>query len=386
MRIALVTETFPPFNGGSSRRYFEVFRRLVKKGHEVDVFTVRLNESWSKFEEIDGLRVFRTDMVLRNFITSDGFRSISQVLLYTSWAWKRLGNERYDIIEANHCPIFPTFSSWYHSRVNHIPLSVTFHEVWFDHWYHYVPSSIYAPLGMIMEKAMSRLPSLYIAVSRFTADKLEKLLHIDNRKIVIIPNGVNLDMFNGVDVKKDRNKIIYFGRLNPHKRVDLLLEAMKIVIEDYPDVKLEIVGDGPMRRFYEEYTLKNGLKDHVSYIGNVSDLELVIKLKSSYIYVLPSIREGQSITTLEAMAAGTPQVVVMSDDSGASQLLHESKSGIIVRASALSIAEGIKMLLDDRNSWLKFRDNGLKYVKNYTWDFAAEEYNRAYTSLVNYMA
>ncbi len=160
--IALVTETFEPFKGGSAKRYLEVFKRLSKKGFNIDVYTVRLKPSWLIHEEIEGLNVYRTETVLRNFITGDGFRSVREVLIYTYWVYKSLRDEDYDLIEANHCPIFPTFPSKLYSIFKNVPLSITFHEVWYDHWYRYVPNKVYAPLGIILEKTMSRLPDAYI--------------------------------------------------------------------------------------------------------------------------------------------------------------------------------------------------------------------------------
>ena len=113
-KIAVVTETFLPFRGGSAKRYFEVFKRLAKSGFEVDLYTARLKEEWAVKEEIDGIHIIRSPKVYGNFITKEGFRDVSQVLDFTLWTTKTLTkNGEYDLLEANHCPIFPAMASWF---------------------------------------------------------------------------------------------------------------------------------------------------------------------------------------------------------------------------------------------------------------------------------
>ncbi|MEM1587215.1 MAG: glycosyltransferase family 4 protein [Candidatus Bathyarchaeia archaeon] len=380
IRLAVVTETFYPFQGGSSKRYLEVLKRLVKKGYEVDLYTVRLSDEWKIKENIDGINVLRTEQVMKDYITSDGFRSISKVLLFSMFSRVKAERNRYDIIELNHCPIFPVLSFW--PRSNKKPLSVTFHEVWHSQWYNYVPRSFYAPLGLCLEKLYVKVPDVAVAVSRTTANRLISLLKMEESKIKVIPNGVDHKIFEEIDADKDESRIIYVGRLNPHKKVEWLIEAFAILSKEFDGLHLDIVGDGPYRRFYEEYVRKEGLLQNVTFYGKVDYATLVRLLKRAYIYVLPSIREGQSITTLEAMAAGTPQIVVEYDGNGAADLLSESGSGIIVKPSPINIANAMRALLEDRDLWLNFRLKGFNYVKKYDWDIIATEYHKVYLSLL----
>ncbi|MEM4005838.1 MAG: glycosyltransferase family 4 protein [Desulfurococcaceae archaeon] len=381
MKLAVITETFYPFEGGSSRRYLEVLKRLVRKGYEVDLYTVRLRSEWKIKENVEGINVLRTEQVMEDYITDEGFRTISKVFLFSILSRIRAGKKEYDIIEVNHCPIFPVLSFWLRPK-NRRPLSVTFHEVWHSQWYNYVPRRFYAPLGLCLEKLYVKVPDVAIAVSKTTANRLVSLLGMREDIIRVIPNGVDHKIFEEVNVDKDESTIIYVGRLNPHKKVELLIEAFAILSKEFNSLRLDIVGDGPCRRFYEEYVRKKGLTENVRFYGKVDYSTLVKLLKRAYIYVLPSIREGQSITTLEAMAAGTPQIVVEYDGNGAVELLKESGSGIIAKLSPKSIANSIRTLLEDRKLWLKFQLKGLQYIKQYDWDNVAEEYNKVYMSLL----
>ena len=140
MKIAIVTETFSPFRGGSARRYLEVFRRVADAGNEVHLYTARLDPRWPLKEEVGGIQVHRSPRAYPNFITGEGFRSVGDVAGFAVWSLRELAQEEpFDLIEANHCPVFPTMASWLRARMTHTPLSVTFHEVWYDEWYRYVP-------------------------------------------------------------------------------------------------------------------------------------------------------------------------------------------------------------------------------------------------------
>jgi len=383
MRISVVTETFHPFLGGSAKRYLEVFKRIAAKGHEVTVYTVRLWEDSSPEEDVGGIRVVRTPRVLGGFITKEGFRDVNKVLDYSAWALKRLvGEDPPDIIEANHCPIFPALASWVARRAKGRPLCVTFHECWHNHWYRYVPSKLYVPVGIMLEKITAWAPDATISVSELTADRLASCLGIRRETIHVISNGVDLQRASGVTAERNGNEIVYVGRLNFHKKLDWLIEAYARVKKEVGDVKLTIVGEGPARGMCERLTRRAGV-DGIEFTGAVDETELYRLLKRAKVYVLPSIREGQSITTLEAMAAGTPQVVVEAEGNGAAELVRSGMTGIVSKPNPRAIADGIARIVNDDELWLDFHANSLSFVRRYTWDVASAQYLQVYNSLLS---
>ncbi len=375
MKIAVVTETFHPFKGGSAKRYHEVFKRIVRMGHDVELHTVKLRVDWPEEERVDGIRVFRS-MPLENFITKTGFRDVMQVIRFTSWAFSSvLQNDGVDVVEANHCPIFPSMGSWFLSKLRSEPLCVTFHEAWHSEWYRYVPQRLLAPLGIALEGLTTRLPDVAIAVSEMTADRLMHLFGLAKGKIRVIPNGVDLQLFESVKAQRKRHRIVFVGRLNPHKKIEWLLGAFERIRDDFPDATLEVVGDGVMKS-------KLASKDGIVCRGPVDDMELVGALKSAWVYVLPSIREGQSITTLEAMAAGTPQIVVDAPGNAAAELIRLSGSGMVVAPSPKGIEYGLRTLLTRDDVWQELRSKGLEFVQKYDWERISEAYLSSYQSFL----
>ena len=103
-------------------------------------------------------------------------------------------------------------------------------------------------------------------------------------------------------------KFSYLGRLVDWKAVDLLLDAFKVVAERCPQARLEILGDGDTRQALEEQSRRLGLADRVEFAGWVSADEGARRLRSSDVFVLPSLRESGGVVLLEAMAVGLPVV------------------------------------------------------------------------------
>jgi glycosyltransferase involved in cell wall biosynthesis len=383
LKIAVVTETFFPFRGGSARRYLEVFARIARAGNEVHLYTTRLNPSWPLVENVEGIIVHRSKRAYPNFITGDGFRSVGDTIRYALWSLREMGKEEpFDLIEANHCPVFPTIASWVRSRMSNTPLSVTFHEVWYNEWYRYVPRRVYAPVGINLERSTTMLPDLAIAVSQTTARRLVKYFHMPQDKIRIISNGVDLGLYNHGEVPRDPLKVLFLGRLNPHKRIEWLFGAVETLSKEYSGLTLDVIGEGPKGEAYRSYVSSNGLKGSVRFLGALDDEEVARELRSSYVYVLPSIREGQSITLLEAMAAGTPQVVVRAAGNAAGDLITESESGILAQPSSSGIAQAIRRIVQDRAVWDDFNRRGLGFAARYSWDRMAREHLEAYRELL----
>jgi len=113
----------------------------------------------------------------------------------------------------------------------------------------------------------------------------------------------------------------------------------------------------------------------------VGDREFAYLMKRGYIYTLPSIREGQSITTLEAMAAGTPQITVYSENNAAYRLVLEAGSGLVTKPDPKHYSEAIKKLLEDRELWRRSAESGGRYVKAYDWDIIAEKHRLVYETM-----
>jgi len=198
-----------------------------------------------------------------------------------------------------------------------------------------------------------------------------------------IPNGI--DTTELPDTKKSNNHsttVLFVGNLyqQPAKGVDLLLNAWSTVHQKFPNVLLQIVGDG-VNNAYREFVNRLGIAGTVDFAGRQHDLTNYYS--NADIFVLPSRREGMSNALMEAMLYGLPSVAT--DISGNRDLLKNRVNGILVPAADIaSLAEAIAWMLSHPDERLEY---GLKaretILKHYDINNIADQYISLYQNLLN---
>jgi glycosyltransferase involved in cell wall biosynthesis len=165
----------------------------------------------------------------------------------------------------------------------------------------------------------------YVCVSRSVADFTATKGGIPKDKIVVIPNGIDLEQYPAnkkadlrtLGVPVGRRVILFVGRLAPQKGVPWLLEMVPSWLEKLPDCDLLLVGEGPLRKSFEADCCAAGIANRVHFAGWRSDVPEI--LAAADLLVLPSAWEGMPNVVLEAMASRRP--VVASAVEGVQELL-----------------------------------------------------------------
>lgn len=158
----------------------------------------------------------------------------------------------------------------------------------------------------------------------------------------VIPNPVNVSAtHSGTEFS---NVIATAGRLVPQKNQAMLVSAMALVHEEYPEAKCEIYGDGALKEELAEQIHKLSLGDTVTLKGSVTDIHE--RLAQCGLFVMTSNFEGLSNALIEAMMVGLP--CITTDYPGARELIEDGKTGIVVPMDdAEQLARAIKALLND---------------------------------------
>lgn len=374
-KIALLTTWFPPLIVGSGNRFYEIGRRLAGK-HEIHVYTTGIAGS-AKEEELEGMYVHRYGVFDRSKSIERG--STLHNLKFSLHLLRRLryksfwGTTGFEIIDCNIVSKLLPYASFFISKSMHAPLIETWHEVWYKENFRQYNLVLTLP-GFLLERFMPALSDFNIAVSQTTKMRLANLLRVPTEKITVVPNGVDLEKFNAISVEKKRyGRILYAGRLESHKRVDTLILAYKQLKMRYKDIELIIVGTGLQEQYLKG--LAKGLED-VTFYAPMPYESLIELAKSSWIFVLPSIREGQGIVLLEAMAAGTPPIAVQAEGSAVGDVITDNHNGLLV--SPGEIEGAIKRLLTDDDLHTQIRENGLEFVKGYDWANIAKRTEEVY--------
>jgi glycosyltransferase involved in cell wall biosynthesis len=377
MKIAYVHDAIYPFvKGGAEKRIYELSRRLAKRGHDVHVFGMRW---WDEKPEIEQEGVHLHGVCKAVPLYSKGRRSIRAAMTFARNVLPYLVKERFDIIDCYQAPYLHAFPTKVGALLERAPLVVTWHEVWRGYWREYLGSL--GAVGKLMEKTiLLGLADRVVAVSDQTKDDLVSLgVSVD--KISIIPNGIDFDDISKVSPSPEKLDVVYLGRLIKPKNVDILLRASAVLKKELPGLKIGIIGDGPEMENLGKLAGELGIQKNVKFFGFVEDFsEVVALMKSSKVFVIPSIQEGgASIVTLEANACGLPVVAADHPLGIDKRLILDGKTGFFVKLSPENIAEKIRLLVKDEKLRNSMGVDAVKFSQNHDWERIADLLEKVYS-------
>jgi glycosyltransferase involved in cell wall biosynthesis len=256
-----------------------------------------------------------------------------------SLASLRLLFEPFDVIETDSIPFFHLPFVWIVSKIRRRPLIVVWHEFWGKpYWKEYLGTL--GVVGYWIERRSTHFGDAVVAVSKRTFDHLSDL-GVSGQRLVLAENAVR--SFPLV-VDADSPELLFVGRLIEHKRPDLAIAALSRLSD--LDVRLCIVGSGPMRAVLERQTADYGVLERVSFLENVSDEDLGTLIQNARILLSPSEREGYGLVVTEALSLGTPVVTVNSPANAAMDFVVDGINGRVCDAgSAICLADAVRELL-----------------------------------------
>lgn len=339
--LALVTDAIGPYHrGGKEQRYLELARRLAH-GADVHVYTMNW---WG------GPRVRRHEGVTYHAICpliplySGDRRSIRQAVIFALSCLALLW-ARFDVIEADHMPYIQLFPLKLVALLRRRRLVVTWHECWGpDYWRDYLGRA--GVVGWLFESVAMRLPDRIIAASPQTGERLAELTR-GRVAVVVAPNGIDCRSIDEIVASDAPIDIVTVGRLLPHKRLDLLLQALSMLRAHGHSFTLRVVGSGPELTELRELASRLGIADLVEFRHDIADAEALFSaIKAARVAVFPSEREGFGIAVLEALACGVPVVVTSAPDNLARHLVERAGAqGIVTAPEAHAIGAAIQQIL-----------------------------------------
>ena len=214
------------------------------------------------------------------------------------------------------------------------------------------------------------LSDIVVTVSEYVK---KYLIHkgIPEEKVFAVPTGIDLNIFNPVEVKGNlknelglSNDIPLVGTiavLRKKKGHHILIEAIPHVLKRIPETVFVFVGDGPQRKNIEEKIKEYKLKNNCFLLGHRDDVPQI--LKSIDLFVLPTLQEALGTSFIEAMAM--EKAVIGSDVDGVREVIDEGVNGYLVPSKdSVALAERIIELLNDRKKAKEFGIQGRKKVEN----------------------
>ena len=199
-------------------------------------------------------------------------------------------------------------------------------------------------------------------------------LHIGNEKMVVIPNGINPDIFihdSGEPKRVSfRNKIVILSvsHLIETKGVDYNIQAVFTLKKDYPKLEYHIIGDGRERQKLTRLVQDLGLQDRVKFLGQLPYNHVIKHISNCDIFSLPSWEEGFGIVYLEAMGHGIPMIGC--ENQGIADVVRNGVNGLLVAPkSSDAVAKALDFLLRNPKEAKRIGKRGREIVlKEYTWE------------------
>jgi len=377
MKIAFIYDVaYPWVTGGAEMRVYEMAKRLAIHGHEVHWYTMGWWWDDSNHEDLllDGINFHGVSKPIS--IYSGSRRSIKEAIYFALKLLRPLFKEKFDVVDCQGFPFFSCFTARLHSLFGRSRLIITLHEVWGDYWYQYLGRA--GILGKVVENMMLHLTPNLITVSSKTFQDLQNIRNADAQ---IIPNGIDFEKIRTIKPSPPTGDVIFAGRLIKEKGVDLLIRAMPIVKQVYPDLNYVITGDGPERAKLEKLASKLNLEDNIKFTGFLKEQdELLAIMKSSQVFVLPSRREGFGMVVLEANACGLPVVVVNYPMNAAVDLIKDNENGLVAEASETGLADGIITCLREKKN---MQDSCIELARGYDWDKIVLNLEDFYQNVIN---
>ncbi|MGA9116191.1 MAG: glycosyltransferase family 4 protein [Bacteroidota bacterium] len=346
-----------PRAGGAEVHLHEIFRRVAARGHSVTLLCSSFPGAHPE-EMRDGIRVLRR-----------GGRFLFNYRVIREYFRVRRGGS-FDVVvdDLNKIP----FCTPLYVReplvgiAHHLFGRSIFREAGF-------PSGVYVylmeRLGLAVYRA-ARTPFLVVSPST----REEFLRHgFPPKTLGTAYNCVDHDVYNpGGGTKSPTPLLGAMGRLKRYKSVDHLLTALPLIADAAPNVRLVVVGDGDDRPRLERLAHRLGVSARVDFTGYVSQQRKVELLRSMWLKVATSAKEGWGLTVLEANACGTP--VLASDVPGLRDSIRDGETGVLYRYGDVGeLARKAIRLLQDAAERERLAGNALRFARGFRWDAAAED-------------
>ena len=388
MRILMVVPALGAVYGGPSKSVLELTQAIgnlgINSGISIDVVTTNANGNE------------KLEVPLHTWIDKENYRvqyfSYWDILDYkftislTSWLFKNVQN--YSLVHTNAIFSYPTLPVYWACQFHRIPYVITprgMLEPWalaYKAW----KKNLY--FSLLEKPALKKASCIHMLAST----EAERIKPIGlTTPVVVVPNGIHRSQFEiqhdplifykQFPETKEKKLIIFLGRIDPKKGLDLLTIAFKKIHQQFKDTHLVIAGPDNVN-----YTavVKKDLTDNdcleaVTFTGIITGELKYSALAAASIYVAPSYSEGFSMSVLEGMAAGLPCVITTGCN-----FPEASEVAKIVNIDSEEITNAIVSLLENPEQAKVMGDRARKLIlENYTWDQIAAKMVAIYSKIIN---
>lgn len=235
-------------------------------------------------------------------------------------------------------------------------------------------------LFFLIKRALRKATHI-IADSHHTKNDIMKFIGYPEKKITVIPLGIDHDEFFNKKIKREKNTILYVGSDVKRKNIELIIKAIALLAKEIPDIQFVKVGeahDKVMREKLKNMATELNIEKNViwkDYVENLAD-----EYNKATVFVFPSLYEGFGFPVLEAMACGCP--VISSNRTSLPELAGDAAI-YVDGEDEKELATAIKSILKNKNLQRELQKKGSTQAKKFTWEKCAEETVKIYEKYCN---
>lgn len=380
MKIAQVPHSFLPTIGGLQNYVYHLSRDLLNEGFHVEVLTTDMAFNKIDSKKIDTKFGFEVKY-FHSYLTILGNPFPLGLIPY-------LMKNEYDIIHVHSIHAIPSLiSAMLKKRAKFI---VTSHGISPDDkrflmkfvW------DIYRPLSKFICKRADKV----IVLGSREKEKIIRLFDINESKIEVIPNGIELEEKPSIHTiynfkchfgLENFHTILFVGRVSPTKNPEILIKAFKIVHTEIYDTKLIFVG--PISDNYKSKLIilakELNIDKFVVFTSEINREDVLSAYCRADIFVSLGGWEGLPTTMLEAMSFGLP--CIMFNSGGVEDAIKDGETGLLVNElDAVEVSKKISLLLSNNELYKLLSIKGKKLIKNkYIWEDVMRKYKKNYEDM-----
>ncbi len=195
------------------------------------------------------------------------------------------------------------------------------------------------------------------------------------------PKKAKAEIYKRYKVPTDRKIVLYVGRVDPEKSLNVLVEAFARVAKKCDDADLVIVGDGTARNHLEEMAKDLGIAERTHFLGRVVGDDLPELYRTGDVFSITSKTETQSIVLMEAMASGLPAVAVAA--GAIPELVKNGKNGYVCEADDVdAVARKLVKILSDDALREEMSKNSAEMIQKHDINYTLTRFEEIYTSVL----
>ncbi|MBK5246162.1 MAG: glycosyltransferase family 4 protein [Peptostreptococcaceae bacterium] len=381
MKILITTDVYKPIINGVVISTYNLYEQLKKRGHDVKILTLSNTRTSYKSEDFYYIGSLPVRVYPQARMTVKPFHHYIKEIIN----WKP------EIIHTQTEFTTSLYARQIAYRL-HIPMVHTYHTMYEDYTHYIFPSK------RVGKKAVALF-------SKHVLDKADEVIVPTNkvmgalksygvkRDIIEIPTGIHLEKFSeeinpeekaemkkSLKISEKDSVLVTIGRLGKEKNINELVNLMKPLSREDRDIKLLVVGDGPVRKELEEHTKTLGLEKFIIFTGMVSQDDVHKYYHLGDIFISASTSETQGLTYIEAMASGLP--LICRKDECLQDVVEDEFNGFTFE-NEREFIDKIELLLEDKSKLALFKKNAVIKAQKFSVEEFGRQVEELYIRVIN---